>query len=84
MVIVAIPVFFLVAYPTLTHYRGQAWGAAGQGMTTVEKAQTFVRAIMWTYSSVDRRRFYRETKGVLWRVSLILTLTHVVDKTPDS
>jgi len=44
LVIVAIPVFFLVAYPTTTYYRGHAWGAAGQGMTTVEKARTFVRA----------------------------------------
>ncbi|MCH7957978.1 MAG: hypothetical protein IIB63_10525 [Proteobacteria bacterium] len=83
LVIVAIPVFFLVAYPTMTYYRGHAWGAAGQGMTTVEKAQTFVRAVMSTYGSAARGRFDRETMGLVWRVSLILTLTHVVDKTPD-
>lgn len=83
LVIVAIPVFFLVTYPTMAYYRGHAWGAAGQGMTTVEKAQMFVRAFVSTYGSVDRGQFDRKTMDLVRRVSLILTLTHVVDKTPD-
>ena len=83
LLIVAIPVFFLLAYPTTGYYRGHAWGAAGQGMTTVEKAQTLVRAVISTYGSVDRGRIDRETWGVVRRVALIVALTHVVDKTPD-
>ena len=44
LVVVMIPALFVVAYPTTGYYRGHAWGAAGQGMTTVEQARTVVRA----------------------------------------
>jgi hypothetical protein len=83
LVVVMIPAFFVVAYPTLTYYRGHAWSPAGQGMTTLEKAQMFVRGFVWTYGTADRGRFDQETVGLVRRVSLILTLTHVVEKTPD-
>ncbi len=83
LVIALIPVFFVVVYPTLTYYRGQAWGPAGQRMTTLEKAQTFARGFVSTYGSADRGRFDRKVRSLVHRVSLILTLTHVVDKTPD-
>ncbi len=79
LVIALIPVFFVVVYPTLTYYRGQAWGPAGQRMTTLEKARTFVRGFVSTYGSADRERFDRKVGGLVRRVSLILTLTHVVE-----